>query len=344
LEYRALGHTGITVSHYVLGAMSFGAIGNTDHRECIRIIDRALDAGINVIDTADVYSAGESEVIVGKAIASRRDDILLSTKCFWPMGADLNRRGSSRRWIVRACDESLTRLGTDWIDIYYLHKPDPSTDIEESLAAMTDLVHAGKVRTVAVSTFPADYIVEAQWVAERRGLARPRVEQPPYSIFTRGIESDVLPVCMHHGMGVLVWSPLNSGWLTGKYRRDAIPGGSRAERWQARSGRSWDERRAPVRRKHDLVEALEQLAADAGCSLTHLAMAFSHHHPGVTATIVGPRTMEQLDDVLAGADLRLTTDVLDRIDELVPPGINVDHDADSGWIPPWLTDARLRRR
>ncbi|HEV8297449.1 MAG TPA: aldo/keto reductase [Acidimicrobiales bacterium] len=343
MEYRTLGRTGIQVSHLTLGAMSFGALGNTDHDDCARIIRRALDAGVNIVDTADVYSNGESEIIVGQALRGRRDDVVLVSKCFWPMGADPNRRGSSRRWIVRACEESLARLGTDHLDVYFLHKPDLRTDIAESLGAMTDLVHAGKVRMVAVSTFPADLLVEAQWAAQRDGLVPPRVEQPPYSIFTRGIERDVLPACERYGMGVLVWGPLNSGWLTGKYR-GAIPAGSRAERWRARSGRGFDDSRAPVSRKHELVDALAALAADAGCSLAHLAIAFSHAHPAVTSTIIGPRTMEQLDDLLAGADTRLDHAMLDAIDSLVAPGPNVDDEADSGWIPPWITDAAARRR
>jgi aryl-alcohol dehydrogenase-like predicted oxidoreductase len=344
LEHRALGRTGITVSHYALGAMSFGSLGNPDHDDCARIVHRALDAGINLVDTADVYSAGESEVIVGKALAGRRDDVVLSTKCFWPMGADVNRRGSSRRWIVRACDDSLRRLGTDWIDLYHLHKPDLATDVEESLSAMSDLVRAGKVRTVAISTFPADLIVEAHWAAERARLVRPRVEQPPYSILARGVERDVLPVCRRLGMGVVVWGPLNSGWLTGKYRGGGPPPGSRAERWQTRSGRGWDPSRPAVERKQHAVAALTDLAAELGCPLAHLAMAFSHEHPAVSATLVGPRTLDQLDDLLAGADLRLTGDVLDRIDEIVPPGTNVDGEADAGWAPPWLGDPALRRR
>jgi aryl-alcohol dehydrogenase-like predicted oxidoreductase len=344
MEYRSLGRTGVTVSHYALGAMSFGSIGNPDHDECIRIVHRALDAGVNLVDTADVYSAGESEIIVGKALAERRDEVVLSTKCFWPMGADVNSRGSSRRWIVRACEESLRRLDTDRIDVYHLHKPDLSTDLEESLGAMDDLVRGGKVRTVAISTFPADLIVEAQWVAERARLVRAMVEQPPYSIFARGIERDVLPVCRRAGMGVIVWGPLNAGWLTGKYRGAGPLPGSRAERWKARSGAGWDPSRPAVERKHRLVEALAELAGEAGCSLAHLAMAFSHEHPAVSATLIGPRTVEQLDDLLAGAGLRLEADVLDRIDALVAPGTNVDPAADAGWTPPWLTDPALRRR
>jgi aryl-alcohol dehydrogenase (NADP+) len=344
MELRPLGRTGIQVSHVSLGAMSFGALGNNDHDDCVRIVHRALDAGVNVVDTADVYSAGESEVIVGKALAGRRDDIVLSTKCFWPMGTDPNRRGGSRQWILRACDESLARLGTDWIDVYYLHKPDLSTDIEESLAALDTLVRSGRVRTVAISTFPADLIVEAQWAAERGGYVRPRVEQPPYSIFVRGIERDVLPVCARHGMGVLVWSPLNGGWLAGGYRRDRSPEGARATRWQARSGRGWDATRPEVQRKLELVDALDAVAAEAGVPLSHLALAFSHAHPAVSSTIIGPRTGEQLDDMLAAAQVRLDADTLDAVDALVPPGTDVDPTCDRGWVPPWLADPRQRRR
>ncbi|HEX7094555.1 MAG TPA: aldo/keto reductase, partial [Acidimicrobiales bacterium] len=344
MQYRPLGATGIHVSHIGLGAMSFGALGNRDHDDCVRIVHRALDAGVNLVDTADVYSAGESEVIVGKALRGRRDDVVLATKCFWPMGTNHNRRGGSRRWVLRACDESLARLDTDWIDIYYLHKPDLSTDIEETLGAMDALVRSGKVRVVALSTFPADLLVEAQWAAARANLARPRAEQPPYSIFVRGIERDVLPVCARFGMGVLVWSPLNGGWLSGRYGRDRWPSGTRAERWQARSGRGWDRQRPEVQRKLDLLDSLEAIARDAGLPLSHLALAFSHAHPAVTASLVGPRTHEQLDDMLAAADVHLDHDVLDAIDAVVAPGDVVDPSCDRGWIPPWISDPRLRRR
>lgn len=344
MQHRTLGRTGIQVSHLALGTMSFGALGNADHDDCVRIVHRALDAGINLVDTADVYSQGESEVIVGKALRARRDDVVLSTKCFWPMGADPNRRGGSRRWVLRACEESLTRLGTDWIDIYYLHKPDLATDIEETLGAMDTLVEQGKVRVVALSTFPADLLVEAQWAAQRAGLTRPRAEQPPYSIFVRGIERDVLPVCRAHGMGVLVWSPLNGGWLSGRYRRDEWPSGTRAQRWAARSGRGWDRSRPEVQQKLELIERLDDIARDAGLPLSHLALAFSHAHPAVSSSIIGPRTQEQLDDMLAAASVHLDHDVLDAIDAVVAPGVDVDPSCDRGWVPPWISDARLRRR
>ena len=343
MQYRLLGGTGIHVSAFTLGAMSFGALGNTDHDDCVRIVRRALDAGINTVDTADVYSQGESEEICAEALAGVRDDVVLSTKCFWPMGTDRNRKGLSRRWIVKACEDSLRRLNTDWIDIYHLHKPDLSTDIDETLGAMDDLVRTGKVRTVAMSTYPADLIVEAQWVAAERGYARPRVEQPPYSIFTRGIERDVLPTCARHGMGVLVWGPLNSGWLSGKYSAGDIPAGSRGDRWGSR-GKGWQADRAPVQRKYELLGALDVLARDHGLTLLQLARAFSVEHPAVSSAIIGPRTMSQLDEQLAAADLKLSAEALDAIDALVAPGANVDHECDAGWVPPWISDVSMRRR
>lgn len=353
MQYRALGRTGITVSSFTLGTMSFGALGNRDHDACVQIVHRALDSGINCVDTADVYSQGEAETICAKALAGRRDDVLLSTKCYWPMDApgsrrgpasnvDPNRKGLSRRWIIQACEESLRRLETDWIDIYHLHKPDIGTDIDETLGAMDDLVRSGKVRTVATSTFPADLLVEAQWTAERRGHNRPRVEQPPYSLLTRGIERDVLAVCDRHGMGVLVWGPLNGGWLSGKYAGGTVPEGSRADRWSGR-GLGWASKRPEVRRKAEAVRALTSLAQAHGLPLLHLALAFAVEHPAVSSAIIGPRTMEQLEQQLLAADLRLPAEALDAIDEIVAPGTNIDHQADSGWIPPWITDATQRR-
>jgi aryl-alcohol dehydrogenase-like predicted oxidoreductase len=341
MRMRTLGGTGIKVSPYCLGAMMFGAWGNRDHEDSIRIIHAALDAGINFIDTADVYSAGESEEIVGKALEGRRDDVVLATKAHSPMGRDPNMRGNSRRWIVRAVEDSLGRLRTDYIDLYQMHRPDPDTDIDETLSALSDLVRSGKVRAIGSSTFPADQIVEAQWVAERRGHLRFRCEQPPYSVFARGIEAAVLPACQRYGLGVIAWSPLAGGWLTGRYRKDADVDMS--------TGRA---RRIPQRfdpalpgnaAKLAAVEELIKIAADAGCSLTHLALAFVVAHPGVTSAIIGPRTMDQLTDLLAGAEVTLGDDVLDRIDQIVPPGVTLNQ-ADAGWQPPSLTDAAARRR
>jgi aryl-alcohol dehydrogenase (NADP+) len=339
MERTTLGTTGISVSRYCLGAMMFGAWGNRDHDDSIRIIHTALDGGINFIDTADVYSGGESEEIVGTAIKGRRDDVVLATKFVAPMSEDPNQRGSSRRWIMREVENSLRRLDTDYIDLYQAHRPDPTTDIDDTLSALSDLVHQGKVRVIGSSTFPAEQIVEAQWVAERRGRERFRCEQPPYSVFVRGIETSVLPTCQKYGMGVIPWSPLAGGWLTGRYRKDAPkPDTGRARRVPAR----FDYELPENQRKLDLVESLVGLADEAGMSLTHLAMAFVLEHPAVTSAIIGPRTMEQLTDVLDGADVRLSDEVLDRIDALVPPGTNVNV-ADTGWEAASLRRSQRRR-
>ncbi|MET7375678.1 aldo/keto reductase [Micromonospora arida] len=334
MKHRNLGRTGIHVSPYSLGAMMFGAMGNPDHDDSIRIIHRALDAGINVIDTADVYSAGESEVIVGKALKGRRDDVVLASKLHYPMGDDPNRRGNSRRWITTAVEDSLRRLQTDHLDLYQVHRPDPSVDLEETLSALSDLVHSGKVRAIGASSFPASEIVEAQWVSERRGLERFRTEQPPYSIVNRSIEREVLPVCQRHGMGTLVWSPLGQGLLTGRYRRGQQSDGHRSGFMPQHFG---DER------KLDVVEQLVPLAEQAGLSMTHLAMAFAIAHPAVTSAIIGPRTMAQLDDLLAGADVTLSDDILDRIDEIAPPGTDAGPN-DVAYVPPAISSVGLRRR
>jgi aryl-alcohol dehydrogenase-like predicted oxidoreductase len=339
VDYRTLGRTGLKVSPFCLGAMMFGAWGNRDHDESVAIIHRALEAGINFIDTADVYSAGESEEIVGRAVAGRRDDIVIATKCHAAMGEDPNRQGNSRRWILKACDDSLRRLGTDWIDLYQIHRPDPFTDIDETLGALSDLVRAGKVRYAGSSTFPADAIVEAQWTAERRGRERFACEQPPYSILARAIEADVLPRCQQYGMGVIPWSPLAGGWLSGKYRMgQETPTSGRAARIPGRYDLSLPENR----HKLEIVEQLAQLAGEAGMTLIEMALAFVLEHPAVTAAIIGPRTMEQLEDQLQAADLRLADTTLDAIDRIVPPGTTINA-ADAGWKTPWL-DARWRRR
>jgi aryl-alcohol dehydrogenase-like predicted oxidoreductase len=335
MQYRTLGRTGIKVSPYCLGAMMFGGMGNPDHDDCIRIIHKALDFGVNFIDTADRYSRGESEEIVGKALKGKRDRIVLATKVHGPMGEDPNQQGNSRRWIMQAVEASLRRLQTDHIDLYQIHRPSPETDIEETLSALTDLMRAGKVRAIGSSTFPASEIVEAQWVAERRGLARFRTEQPPYSILSRSIECEVLPACQRYGMGALVWSPLAKGLLTGRYRKgQALPDSLRVKNFPQQMA---DERNL------DAVERLIPIAEAAGLSLTHMGMAFVMAHPGVTSAILGPRTMPQLDDLLAGAGVVLSDESLDRIDEVVAPG------TDSGpmgasYVPPALTQASLRRR
>jgi aryl-alcohol dehydrogenase (NADP+) len=335
MRMRKLGRTGIEVSAYCLGTMVFGPLGNPDHDACTRMIHRALDAGVNFIDTADVYGHTETEVIVGKAIEGRRDEVVLATKFNGPIGEGPNRGGSSRRWIMRAVEGSLKRLRTDHLDLYQVHHPDPDTDMEETLSALTDLVRAGKVRAIGISNLPASQIVEAQWISQQRGLHRPRTEQPTYSLLNRGIESEILPVCRRYGMGVLVWSPLAMGLLTGRYRAgDPRPDNARMR---------WVPRHLTDARKLDAVEQLLALAGEAGHSLTHLAMAFATAHPDVTAAIIGPRTMDQLDDLLAGAGLVLDDDLLDRIDAVVPPGTDTGP-IDVGHVPPSLSRTHLRRR
>ena len=340
--YRLLGTTGLRVSPLTLGAMMFGQIGNPDHDDSVRIIHRALDAGINVIDTADVYSRGESEEIVGKALAGRRDDVILATKVHGAMSDDdPNKQGNSRRWIIREVEESLRRLKTDYIDLYQLHRPRPETDIDDTLSALSDLVHAGKVRYVGTTTFLPSQVVEAQWVAERRHRERPVTEQAPYSILAREVERDLLPTAQKYGLGVLPWSPLAGGWLSGRYRRgeESTYTSSRLERQPARHDPSLPENAL----KLEAVHQLQDLADQTGVSLVHLALAFVLEHPAVTSAIIGPRTMEHLESQLDVVKVSLSKDVLDRIDEIVPPGTTIN-EADRGYAPPALTDVALRRR
>jgi aryl-alcohol dehydrogenase-like predicted oxidoreductase len=341
VEQRYLGGTGVSVSSLCLGAMMFGAWGNTDHDESIRIIHRALDAGINFIDTADVYSRGESEEIVGKALSGgKRDNVVLATKFHGSMGDDPNEAGNSRRWIFREVENSLRRLRTDWIDLYQVHRHDPWTDLDETLGALSDLVHQGKIRYLGSSTFPPSVIVEAQWVAQKRGRERFVCEQPPYSMLVRGIEAEVLPVCQEYGMGVIPWSPLAGGWLSGRYRLgQEQPSSTRAERIPGRYDLSLPENQ----RKLEAADALARLAEENGMTLIEMAIAFVINHPAVTAAIIGPRTMEQLESQLPAADVKLGDDVLDRIDEIVPPGTTFTR-ADAGYTPPALADPSLRRR
>jgi aryl-alcohol dehydrogenase-like predicted oxidoreductase len=332
MEYRPLGRTGVSVSQLCLGAMMFGAFGNRDHDDAVKIIHRAVDAGINFIDTADGYSAGESEEILGQALASgRRESVVLAVKFGVPFGDDdPNHRGASRRWITEAVDGSLRRLQTDWIDVYQVGVPDPNTDIDETLGALSDLVQAGKIRYFGASKVPASEIVEAQWTAERRGHGRFRTEQPPYSLLTRAIEYDVLPTCLRHGIGVMAYSPLAGGWLSGKYRkgRDVSgPGSSaRAQRFPG----AYDAANPANAAKLDAADALGALADEAGLTLIQMAVAFAIRHPAVTSAIIGPRTMEHLDGYLAADAIELSTDVLDRIDQIVPPGVTINVD-DNMW-------------
>ncbi len=336
MEYRTFGRTGVKVSPLCLGAMMFGLWGNRDHDDSIAIIHAALDGGINFIDTADVYSAGESEEIVGKALQGRRDEVVLATKVHGVMGTDPNQAGNSRRWIIRECEASLRRLDTDYIDLYQIHRPQPDCDIDETLGALSDLVHQGKVRYLGSSTFPPSEIVEAQWVAERRGRERFVCEQPPYSMLVRGIEADVLPTCQRYGMAVIPWSPLAGGWLSGKWR---LGGTDLTSRRAALVPARYDLSQPENQRKLEAADALAVIAEKAGLSLVHMAVAWVINHPAVTSAIIGPRTIEQLTSQLGAADVVLDEGALDAIDEVVPPGTNFSW-ADAGYTPPSISSGQ----
>jgi aryl-alcohol dehydrogenase-like predicted oxidoreductase len=338
MTYRPLGRTGVQVSPLCLGTMMFGAWGEKDHDTSVRIIHKALDEGINFVDTADVYSAGESEEIVGQALKGRRDDVVLATKFFMPMGEDPNMRGGSRRWIVRAVESSLKRLQTDHIDLYQVHRPEPGVDVEETLGALTDLVTQGKIRYIGSSSYSGSQIVEAQWTARERNLQRFRTEQPPYSLLTRSIELDVLPTAQRHGMGILTYSPLSGGWLSGSWSADSSPTSPARQRLAARFDMDLPENQAKLR----AVEQLQQVADEAGLTMIELAIGFVINHPGVTSAIIGPRTMDQLDSQLPAAGVTLTADVLDRVDAIVKPGVTLNP-ADTSYGEQVLAPA-LRRR
>jgi aryl-alcohol dehydrogenase-like predicted oxidoreductase len=338
MEFRPLGRTGVSVSKLCLGTMMFGEWGTKDHDESIKVIHHALDSGINFVDTADVYSQGESEVIVGKALKGRRDDIVLATKFFMPFDDDPNHRGGSRRWITTAVENSLRRLGTDHIDLYQMHRYDPDVDLDETLGALTDLVRAGKVRYIGSTTFPASALVDAQYIARDRGRERFVTEQPTYSMLTRNIENEILPLTQRYGMGVLSYSPLSGGWLSGRYRRNADAGPASA----ARPGARFDMSTEGNQRKFEAADRLAQVADEVGISLLDMAIAFVLRHPAITSAIIGPRTMDHLDAQLAAADVTLTADVLDRIDEIVAPGVTLNP-VDNGWVNPWLQPAARRR-
>jgi aryl-alcohol dehydrogenase-like predicted oxidoreductase len=340
MPMRTLGQTGMQVSVLCLGAMMFGAWGNADHEDSIKIIHKALDSGINFVDTADVYSAGESEEIVGKALkGGKRNNVILATKVHGSMGSDPNQEGNSRRWIMQEVDNSLRRLQTDWIDLYQIHRPDPTIDVDETLGALTDLVRMGKIRAFGSSTFPASQIVQAQWTAKERGRERFRCEQPPYSMLVRGIETDVLPTLQQYGMGAIVWSPLAGGWLSGKWRKgQEAPSSSRAQR----RPEAFDLSRPGNKAKLEAADALGKLADESGMSLVNMAIAFTLRHPAVTSAIIGPRTMEQLTSQLDAANVVLSDEVLDKIDAIVAPGTNVSA-SDGGWENPALLPQNRRR-
>jgi aryl-alcohol dehydrogenase-like predicted oxidoreductase len=325
VQYRLLARTGVRLSAVGLGTMMFGSGVNEDVDECTEIIHRSLDAGINHIDTADGYGMGDAERIVGAAIAGkRRDGVVLATKCYFPRGPGVNERGGSRRWIRRAAEASLTRLQTDHIDLFYLHRLDPDTDIDESLMALEDLVRHGKVLYVGTSGASGSQLVECQWAAHERRCTRPVAEQTHYSLLARASESDVLSTCTRHDIGAIVYGPLNGGWLADKYRRDtAPPPGSRAAQ-QFYSRTWWDRSRPEVDRKFDVVDQLRSIAGEAGLTLPELAVGFVMAHPAVTSVLLGPRTLEQFGQLLSCAEVELSADTLAAVDQVVAPNSDVD--------------------
>jgi aryl-alcohol dehydrogenase-like predicted oxidoreductase len=313
VDYRPLGRTGVKVSEICLGTMMFG--GRADRDESIRIIDHALDHGVNFVDTANVYAANESERIVGEALArdGKRGRTIVATKVHGAQSDDVNDRGISRRHIIDACDASLRRLQTDWIDLYQLHRSNADTPIDETLRALDDLVHAGKVRYIGTSMFPGWQMVEALWVAKELGLNRFVCEQPAYHMLDRTAEREVIPAARSFGTAIIPWGPLCGGLLTGKYERE---GGGEVGRWQ--DGKDNVGREAtPL--AWDTIDLVKKIAAEKGCSPSQVALAWCAAQPGVTAPIIGPRTYEQTVDNLAAVDVEITSDDVERIDALVPP-------------------------
>jgi len=328
VEYRLLGRTGVRVSPLCLGCMNFG--GRTGLDDSCRIIDKAIESGVNFLDTANVYGAGESERVVGEALKrnGHRDFIVLATKCHGnmhkegqegttPLHAKLNpnRWGNSRRQIVEQCEASLKRLQTDWIDLYQMHRPHPDCAIDETLRALDDLVRAGKVRYIGASTFGAWQVVESLWAAERYGLNRFVTEQPPYHPLDRRIERELIPMAQTYGFGVIPWSPLAGGFFTGKYKRgQQPPEGARIQSGNRRADFLLSDR------SFDVLEKFEAMAKEKGCTVSQLALAWNIAQPGVTSPIIGPRTMEQLEDNLAALNVTVTDADREAIDELAPPG------------------------
>ncbi len=325
MKYTNLGKSGITVSEFCLGTMMFGQMGNQNQDDCIRIIHKALEGGINFVDTAHFYSAGEAEKILARALIGRRDNVILSTKFSGDLTKNSPKRAGSRNTIIQELDKSLRRLNTDYIDLYQIARFDDQTDLEETISTLSDLVRQGKIRTFGSSMFSADQIVEGQWISQKQNLNRFRCEQACYSIFSREIEQHVLPVCQRYGLGAMVWSPLDGGWLTGRYlKKEDFNKPSRITKFSSKPGVTFDPEANIIQTKLYLLGELNKIAEDANMSLTHMSMAFSVEHPGVTSAIIGPRTMEQLDDLMKCADLRLDKTILDRIDQIVPPGSSIN--------------------
>ncbi|RMB87035.1 aldo/keto reductase [Streptomyces shenzhenensis] len=338
METRILGGTGLPVSVFGFGAMNLGTWGGTDQADADRLVGQALDAGITLFDTADIYSFGESEQLLGKALGARRDDIVLATKGRNSVGDDPLTGGASRRWLYKAVENSLRRLGTDYIDLYQVHRPDWATDHDETLAALTDLQREGKIRSFGSSTYPAHAVVEAQWIARDLSLTRFTTEQVAYSVFDRCVEADIFPVAQKYRIGILIWSPLANGWLAGAVKR------GHADTHRSKLGGGFDLSTPESQRKLDVVDSLQEIADELGISLAELSLAFVKSHPAVTTVLVGPRTEHHLQQNLRSADLTLDDSVLDRIDQLVAPGTDIAPADRFPVVPPQITETRLRRR
>lgn len=329
MDQRPLGETGIWVSELCLGAMMFGAMGNTDQNETVSIVHRALDAGINFFNTADGYSHGESEQVLGKALAGgRRGESVISVKTGLVLDGNNNHGGGSRRWLNQAVEGSLRRLNTDYIDVYELGVPDAATDLDETLGALTDLVRAGKIRSFGTSKQPPSRLVEARALAERRGHGFFRTEEVPYSMINRAVEYDLLPTCQRLGTGVLAFGALGGGWLSGRYQdTSAATGAGSPVRARLSNLDASDPANAAKLRA---VQALGVLAQKAGLTLIQLATAFVLRHPGVSSAVIGPRKLDHIEGYLAVEGVRLSEDVLDEIDTIVAPGVSIDI-ADTMW-------------
>ncbi|WP_144627322.1 aldo/keto reductase [Arthrobacter woluwensis] len=336
MEQRTLGGSGIVVGAIGFGAMNFGFPGGPSDEDAVAMVHQAIDAGVTLIDTADVYTKGESERVVGLAIKDRRDHVVLATKFGLPMSDDPNHSGGSARWIRTAIEGSLRRLGTDYIDLYQMHRPDYQTPLDETLSTLSDLVREGKVRAIGSSTFPPEMIVTAQWAAQTGGHRRFVTEQPRYSIFNRRPEGHVFPTMQAHNMGAVTYAPLASGWLSG-----ADPTTSTRAKLEAHV---FDLTNTENQTKIQAAQQLRQLAAEADLPMTHLALGFARAHPAVSAVLIGPRTPEQLTDLLTSAEVTLDTALLDRIDEIVEPGNDVNPADNFDSTIPALANPHLRRR
>jgi aryl-alcohol dehydrogenase-like predicted oxidoreductase len=312
MEYRRLGDTGLMVSELCLGCMTFGREASEEDSK--RLVDRFLDAGGNFIDTADVYSKGVSEEITGRTIKGVRDDVVLATKVYFPMGEGPNDTGLSRKHVTQGCEDSLRRLGTDYIDLYQVHCWDSATPLKETLSALTDLVRSGKVRYIGVSNFTGWQLVKSVCLSEANGLERFVCLQPQYSLVERNIEREILPICLEEGLGVIPWSPLGGGFLSGKYRREEEPPqGSRISEAVASMEEHWDRRATD--RNWRALDVVGRISEETGKSYAQISLNWLLRQDGVTAPIIGARTLEQLEDNLGASGWTLDEEQVEELSD-----------------------------